>query len=317
MALTAGVWKKNACFEATDKGIKKSVRFVDSQMMDQTALLKERDQLRREVKELKQQLHECNERFNRECNGLLDEYEKIVQSRDELIKENNVLKKENKFLKSKSPPVPNLSKVVESVIVATVPLCEDVKDKKGKRYGKSEMQLKQVSEVERKTTKKPTKVSYDANNEEDVEYIVCKCGGEGVKKCMLTDAHVNKHYTQIVHNNGYHNGVRNACLAISLSDGLSRITNGRPANSQEKDEMIKALGCKGYMMDVSDLDVLVGIFNKICAPHAINVHIFERLLNGSHTHYQSIAHSPRASTRDKCIVLSWVRGAHFELMVKT
>ncbi len=157
---------------------------------------------------------------------------------------------------------------------------------------------------------------YDANNEDDVEYIFGKCCGEGIAKCKLSDAFVNKHYKTIVHNNGYHDGVRNACLAISLSDGLSRIINGRPANSQEKSEMIQALGCKGHMMDMTDLNVVVAIFNKICAPHAINIHVFERKSHDHHTHFQSIAHSPSASLRDKCIVLSWITNTHFELMVR-
>lgn len=206
------------------------------------------------------------------------------------------------MLKSRTPVV--LECVPPPQIVTTPVLNDKCVEKPPKKTGGRKQRKQALPRV------------YDALKEEDIEYIMGKCCGEGVAKCKLTDNYVNKHYTNIIRNNGCHNGMNNTCLALSLSDGLSRIINGRPANSQEKDDMIRALGCKGSMMDLSDLNVLVAIFNKVCSPHAINIHVFERKAGGIHKHFQSIAHSPNASTKDKCIVLSWVRDAHFELIVK-
>jgi hypothetical protein len=258
------------------------------------SLLKEKETLCKELNALKVRSNE----FETDLNALLDQMDEVLVCRDTLKKENIVLKQENEMLRCKLNDNPT------PVVVSSMIRDESFADKV-KKHG------------QRKHCKKPSTRVYDASNEKDVDYIMGTCCGEGVEKCMLSDNYVNKHYSKIIHNNGYHNGVSNACLAISLSDGFSRIVNGRSANSQEKDEMIKALGCRGDKMDMSDLDVLVAVFNKICSPFSINIHVFERKPNGFHTHHQSIAHSPNAATSDKCIVLSWIAFTHFELMVKT
>jgi regulator of replication initiation timing len=257
-------------------------------------LLKEKETLCKEVNALKVR----SNAFETDLNALLDQLDEVMVSRDTFQKENIVLKQENEALRCKlnNNPTP----AVVSSMIRDESFAEKVK-----KHG------------QRKHCKKPSTRVYDASNEKDVDFIMRTCCGKGGERCMLSDNYVNKHYSKIIPNNGYHNGVSNACLAISLSDGLSRIVNGRSANSQEKDEMIKALGCKGEMIDMSDLDVLVAVFNRICTPFSINIHVFERKSNGFHTHHQTIAHSPNADTTDKCIVLSWIPYTHFELMVKT
>jgi hypothetical protein len=305
----------------------------------ESAWLKEREQLCKELSDLKQRLSTTEANFTNQYNLILDENEKVMKENSciknengVLREENNVVKKDNAVLKKENAVLKEENNVVkkdnavlkkensalkQDIIalkkanenVGTIKNLDEVVSGRRERQdgGKWRRNIAPSSPCVQRV--------YDANNEEDVDYIF-KCSAEGVGKCKLSNGYVNKQYTEIVRNNGYHNGVSNTCLALSLSDGLSRIVNGRPANSQEKDEMIKALGCKGRMMDISDLDVLVAIFNKVCSPHAINIHVFERLRNGYHAHHQSIAHSPNASTQDRCIVLSWIRGTHFELMVK-
>jgi hypothetical protein len=251
------------------------------------------------------QMNDMTMKFSTAEATIKKELEDAKKANEDLRKQNVALMRENEVLRRMTVTSQHKKAVEENVVVALA--VEETA---------SEI-AKSVTKRIKKPSKQPQLRVYDANKEEDVEYIFNKCCGEGIGKCMLTNAYVNKHYKTIIQNNGFHNGVRNACLAISLSDGLSRIINGRPANSQEKDEMIKALGCKGRMMDMSDLNVLVAIFNKICAPYAINIHVFERKAHGYHAHHQSIAHSPKASSRDKCIVLSWIENTHFELMVRS
>lgn len=260
------------------------------------SLMKEKNALCKELNALKVRSNEFENKMTTDFNALLDQMDEVMACRDALQQENDVLKQENELLscklRIKSPPVVDTPKVVLESFV-----------EKAKKHGG------------KKQSKKSSTRVYDASNEKDVDYIMGTCV-KGVRKCMLSDNYVNMHYSKIIRNNGYHNGIHNTCLAISLSDGLSRIVSGRPANSQEKDDMIKALGCKGDKMDLSDLDVLVPVFNKVCSPHSINIHVFERQANGLHTHHQTIAHSANASTNDKCIVLSWITSTHFELMVK-
>lgn len=326
MALTAGALKgkvdmsckKNACLEWVNSSYggdvygkqcvsQKLNKKQASVSTEHTLLLIERDQLQKELNDLRIRSRLTEERLTKDYNALLKEVESLLKVSDELRNENNVLKQENVKLRSAIPHQSVVEESIKKVIVA-----------ENMVVATAFQQPRTKSNSRKHKPKQPqTPRVYDVNKEEDIEYIVGQCGGRGVGKCMLSEDYVNQHYQHIVRNNGFHNGVANTCLALSLSDGLSRILNGRPANNQEKDEMIKVLGCKGKMMDMSDLHVLVAIFNKVCAPHAINVHVFERKANGYHKHYQSIAHSPNASTRDKCIVLSWVAHAHFELMVKS
>jgi hypothetical protein len=267
--------------------------------------------LQREHQAIVKQMNELTIKFSTmrgEYDMVLKQLKDAKKANEDLRKQNVALMQDNESLRRASGSwlTSQHNKAVEDNIIVALTVEESTS-----QIAKSE------AKRNRKPSKQPQARVYDANNEEDVEYIFGKCCGEGVSKCMLSDAFVNKHYKTIIQNNGFHNGMKNACLAISLSDGLSRIIHGRPANSQEKDEMIKVLGCKGRMMDMSDLNVLVAIFNKVCAPHAINIHVFERKANGYHAHHQSIAHSPKASARDRCIVLSWIADTHFELMVRS
>lgn len=293
-------------------------RSVVEREMD--ALVRERDQLRKELEESRrvinawqQSFNEAHNKFIADYNLLLTDKDRIVVERDNLQKENDRLKQENESLKLKSVVKPIVAKketsrqgYVAETAENAVPASKETK-KEAKKETKKEKQGKPCN------TSKPR--VYDANNEEDIAWIMGTCT-LGVDKCKLSNSYVNKNYKQIIRNNGFHNGVSNACLAISLSDGLSRIVNGRPATKQETNDMIKALACKGMMKDFYDPSVVVAIYNKICAPHGINVHLFERKANGRHVFDGCIAHSPDASSSDPCIVLSWIRDTHFELMLK-
>lgn len=280
------------------------------------ALVRERDQLRMELEESRrvvkawqQSFNDAHYKFIADYNLLLNDKDMIVAQRDILQKDNDRLKQENESLKLKSVVKPVVAKKETSrqEYIATTAENAVPAIKETKKEMKKEKQEKSCN------TSKP-KV-FDANNEEDIDWIMGTCC-QAVEKCKLSNSYVNKNYKQIVPNNGFHDGVSNACLAISLSDGLSRIVNGRPATKQETNDMIKALGCKGMMKDFYDLDVVVAIYNKICVPHGINVQLFERKAKGRHVFNGCIAHSPNASSSDPCIVLSWIRDAHFELMLK-
>jgi hypothetical protein len=334
-------WKKNACYEGETQGMDwRDAKMVRDKLAcverEHHVVLRERDQLRRQLDDMMVKNLAFEERVTHEYDNLLREFEDVQRIRFELKRENDAFKRESDALKrendafkreidalrkendklkkhtstnvskvDKMPSATHVGIAVDNTVYATPVVSENVVEKTTKHHKAKKSVVKQsVPRV------------FNVNNEDDIDYIMKMCCGDGVAKCILSDAYVNKNYTHTIHNNGYHKGVNNTCLALSLSDGLARILHGRPANNQEKDEMIKALGCKGRMMDVSDLDVLVAIFNKISNPHKINIHVFERLENGRHTHCQSIAHGVNASTKDRCIVLSWVKDAHFELLLR-
>lgn len=270
------------------------------------ALVRERDQLRKELDAAKKESNMFQQYLN-------DDYIAFSKELGRLQQENERLRLENESLKAASVEIPVVQE--EEDYYPTV-----------QGYGAcvaepAENAVPAVQEAKKKNKKqvKPCDTSkprlFDANNDEDIAWIMGTCT-LGVDKCKLSNSYVNKSYKQIIPNNGFHNGVNNACLAISLSDGLSRIVNGRPATKQETNDMVKALGCKGMMKDFYDPSVVVAIYNKICAPHGINVHLFERKANGRHIWDGSIAHSPDTSSSDPCIVLSWIRDTHFELMLK-
>lgn len=329
MALTAGSLK--ALRGDRDWNLYK-IRF-NSLVDENSKMLREKDELRMRVQELESKLCSMQTVMNTECNSLENELRIALRDRDAYKQENAKLKRELEeckisMLPAVSEPIVSEKKHSKEPVVSEPVMSEKKHRKKpvvsdpivSERKHSKEPVVSEPVMSEKKHRKKRSSKSgmprvYDASKEEDIEFIFGTCW-QGVAKCMPSDAYVNKHYTQIVRNNGFHNGISNACLAISLSDGLSRIINGRPANSQETEEMMKSIGCKGRMLDMMDINVVVGIFNKICAPHAINIHIFKRTPTGTHTHYQTISHSPSASKKDRCIVLSWVEDTHFELMLR-